>query len=62
MPKTPELIEKEVYLILISGGLKGQDFINLYAQVPLGCQTTLCMEENRRKCGYRNAKEAELVS
>lgn len=49
MPKTPELIEKKVYLILISGGLKGQDFINLYAQVPLGCQ-------------YRNAKEAELVS
>lgn len=58
MPKTPELIEKEVYFILTSGGLKGQDFINSYAQVPLGCQTTLCMEEKQKGM----AKEAELVS
>lgn len=58
MPKTPELIEKEVYLILTSGGLKGQDFINSYAQVRLGCQTTLCMEEKQKGM----AKEAELVS
>lgn len=46
--KTTELTKKQVYLIRISGDLKGQDCVDLSAQVLLGYHTTLCMKGKQK--------------